>query len=209
MENFRHDPRYTKHRPWGARHTACLLPPGSSKVTPWWCSRTALVTAQSDRLVLTKNQSPCPTSCFDREQSTRSNILRPLRAFLTFLYSLHLTHSSKMEKSKTLKKKQEPLSYETKRVKPLLALIQILLPREIKPSGLRKDSLCSELSELSRFSHVQLFVTPWTPWASVHGILQARILEWVAMPSSRRSSPPRDQTQVTYISCIGKWVLYH
>ena len=32
------------------------------------------------------------------------------------------------------------------------------------------------------------------PGSSVHGILQARILEWVAMPSSRGSSPPRDQT---------------
>ena len=30
---------------------------------------------------------------------------------------------------------------------------------------------------------------------SVHGILQARILEWVAMPSSRGSSQPRDQTE--------------
>ena len=30
------------------------------------------------------------------------------------------------------------------------------------------------------------------PGFSVHGILQARILEWVAMPSSRRSSPPRE-----------------
>ena len=35
--------------------------------------------------------------------------------------------------------------------------------------------------------------------SSVHGILQARILEWVAMPSSWASSQPRDQTQV---SCI-------
>ena len=34
---------------------------------------------------------------------------------------------------------------------------------------------------------------------SVHGILQARILEWVAIPFSRGSSHPRDQTQV---SCI-------
>ena len=38
------------------------------------------------------------------------------------------------------------------------------------------------------------------PGSSVHWILQARILEWVAMPSSRRSSPPRDQTQVSYIA---------
>ena len=37
------------------------------------------------------------------------------------------------------------------------------------------------------------------PPGSVHGILQARILEQVAMPSSRGSSPPRDQT---CISCI-------
>ena len=32
------------------------------------------------------------------------------------------------------------------------------------------------------------------------GILQARILEWVAMPSSRGSSQPRDQTQVSHIA---------
>ena len=37
------------------------------------------------------------------------------------------------------------------------------------------------------------------PGSSVHGILQARILEWVAMLSSRGSSPPRDQTQVSHI----------
>ena len=30
---------------------------------------------------------------------------------------------------------------------------------------------------------------------TVHGILQARILEWVAFPFSRESSQPRDQTQ--------------
>ena len=37
------------------------------------------------------------------------------------------------------------------------------------------------------------------PGSSVHGILQARILEWVAVPFSRGSSRPRDQTQV---SCV-------
>ena len=35
---------------------------------------------------------------------------------------------------------------------------------------------------------------------TVHGILQARILEWVAFPFSRRSSQPRDQTQVFHIA---------
>ena len=35
---------------------------------------------------------------------------------------------------------------------------------------------------------------------TVHGILQARILEWVAFSYSRGSSQPRDQTQVSHIS---------
>ena len=47
------------------------------------------------------------------------------------------------------------------------------------------------------------------PGASVHGILHARIPEWVAMPSSRGSSLPRDQTCDSYVSCIGRQVLYH
>ena len=34
----------------------------------------------------------------------------------------------------------------------------------------------------------------------VHGILQVRILEWVAFPFSRGSSQPRDQTQVSHIA---------
>ena len=42
--------------------------------------------------------------------------------------------------------------------------------------------------------------------SSVHGILQARILEWFTMPSSRGSSWTRDWT---CISCIGRYVLYH
>ena len=35
---------------------------------------------------------------------------------------------------------------------------------------------------------------------AVHGILQARLLEWVAVPLSRESSQPRDQTQVSHIA---------
>ena len=38
------------------------------------------------------------------------------------------------------------------------------------------------------------------PRSSVHGILQARILEWVAMPSSRGSSQPRDQACVSHVA---------
>ena len=47
------------------------------------------------------------------------------------------------------------------------------------------------------------------PGSSLHGISQARILEWVAISSSRGSSRSRDQTSISYISCIGKWILYH
>ena len=47
------------------------------------------------------------------------------------------------------------------------------------------------------------------PGSSDHGILQARIQEWVAMPSSRASSWPRDWTHISYVSCISRWVLYH
>ena len=35
---------------------------------------------------------------------------------------------------------------------------------------------------------------------TVHEILQARILEWVAFPFSRESSKPKDQTQVSHIA---------
>ena len=47
------------------------------------------------------------------------------------------------------------------------------------------------------------------PGSSVHGILQARILEWVAMHFSRGSSQPMDRTHISYVSCIGRQLLYH
>ena len=48
------------------------------------------------------------------------------------------------------------------------------------------------------------------PGSSVHGksCLQARLLGWVAMPSSRGSSAPRHWTHVSYVSYVGRWVLY-
>ena len=52
-------------------------------------------------------------------------------------------------------------------------------------------------------SGVQLFATPWTVAHQAPlsmGLLQVKILEWVAMPSSRRSSQPRDQTQFSRIA---------
>ena len=60
-------------------------------------------------------------------------------------------------------------------------------------------------------SVAQLCLTPCDPvdyslpGSSVHGILQARILKWVAISFSRGSSWPRDQSSVSY---IGRWILY-
>ena len=71
---------------------------------------------------------------------------------------------------------------------------------------------------LSCFSCVWLCSTLWMTACHVPlsilqgkntGILQERILEWVAMSSSRGSSQPRDWTHVSYIPCIGKQILYH
>ena len=45
--------------------------------------------------------------------------------------------------------------------------------------------------------------------SSVHGILQARLLEWVAISFSRGSSWTRDRTCVSQVYCIDLWVLYH
>ena len=55
----------------------------------------------------------------------------------------------------------------------------------------------------SEAAQLFLFATPWTvahqaPLST--GILQARILEWVAISFSRGSSGPRDQTQVSHIA---------
>ena len=47
------------------------------------------------------------------------------------------------------------------------------------------------------------------PGFSVHRISQARILEWVVISFSRASYWSRDQTRVSYVSCIGRHVLYH
>ena len=69
-----------------------------------------------------------------------------------------------------------------------------------RPRTVWVNHSCPTLCDLMDFS---------LPGSSVHGIFQARILEWVAMPSSRGSSQLRDQTHVSYVSYIGRWVLYH
>ena len=73
-------------------------------------------------------------------------------------------------------------------------------------------SLCSDPSKCV---HPQLCSTLCDPMdssppgSSAHDILQARILVWVAISSSRGSSQPRDWTCISCVSCFGRWILYH
>ena len=65
---------------------------------------------------------------------------------------------------------------------------------------------------LSHFSCVRLFANPMNyslPGSSASGIVQSRILEWVAISFSKGSSRPRDQTHVSCVSCIGREILSH
>ena len=64
--------------------------------------------------------------------------------------------------------------------------------------------LCAKLLQLCTSFWDPMDCSP--PGSSVHGILQARILEWVAMPSSRGSSQPRDGTFCSRdVSCSPYW----
>ena len=76
----------------------------------------------------------------------------------------------------------------------------------LPPSSYRREAVPTENSckvKVKLLSYIRLFATPWTiyslPGSTVHGIFQARILEWVAISFSRRSSWPRDWTQVSRI----------
>ena len=94
-------------------------------------------------------------------------------------------------------------------------IIQSFSPHHHLPC--EADTLIVSISQrvclLSHFSRVRFFAIHWTVTyhSSVYGILQARVLERVTMTSSRRSSQPRDQTQV---SCTAgsllhcRWILY-
>ena len=88
------------------------------------------------------------------------------------------------------------------------------------PTWLKHHSMCRNLkgciSMLLLFSfllsRVQLFCDPMDcspPGSSVHGIFQARILEWVATSFSRGSFLPRDRNHVSWVSCSARRILHH
>ena len=89
-------------------------------------------------------------------------------------------------------------------------------PMECSPLGLCFQTLSSSGGNSSGYMRVKSLQCPTlcdpvdcsSSGSSVRGILHARILEWVATPSFRGSSWPRDQTRVSYVSCTGTCVLY-
>ena len=80
------------------------------------------------------------------------------------------------------------LSWITPTIKPLI----------LKPMSLALLSVCVLVAQSCLTLCSSTDRSP--PGSSVHGILQARILQWVAVPFFRGSSQPRDQTQVSHIA---------
>ena len=99
-------------------------------------------------------------------------------------------------------------------------------PHDLSPKLIHASA--NVASSLIRFTNISTFICPCVhakslqscltlcdpmncslPGSSVHRILQARILEWVAVPSSRGSSQTRAWTHFSRVSCIGRWVCYH
>ena len=92
---------------------------------------------------------------------------------------------------KTMGKKEKNWGYPKRRILSLSdhphCSWRVALLTVSSSMWLRSDRAGSEVKWKS-LSRVRLFVTPWT---LVHGFLQVRILEWVAVPFSRGSSQPR------------------
>ena len=70
---------------------------------------------------------------------------------------------------------------------------------------------CMHACVLIRFSHVRLFdpMNCSPPGSSVQEISKPEHWSGLSCPPPEESSPPRDGTHVSYVSCIGRWVLYH
>jgi len=79
--------------------------------------------------------------------------------------------------------------------------------------GLKKLNIpeCLSITHVCAQSHLTLCdpLDCRPPGSSVHGVFQARILQWVAISSSRGSSWPRNRTHISCVSCSSRWVLYH
>ena len=75
----------------------------------------------------------------------------------------------------------------------------------IKPSLFYNGHMCMCAKSLQSCPTLFDLMDCSLPGSSVRGIIQARILEWVVMPSSRGSSWPKSWTRISHISCIGRF----
>ena len=78
-------------------------------------------------------------------------------------------------------------------------------------TGSTESRLASNPGSVHVCSHVRLFWDPINcspPDSSVHGVFQARLLEWVTISYSRGSSWPRERNSVFCVSWNGRWILY-
>ena len=95
---------------------------------------------------------------------------------------------------------RELTSCKNRHINASLLCRHIWSTNDMRVQGSHKCHACAMLS-LSVPRHYYSL-----PGSSIHGIFQARILEWVAISYSSGSFWPRDQS---YIPCIGRWILYH
>ena len=116
--------------------------------------------------------------------------------------------------SRLQRRAQCPLSSNSHQEPPAPRSASFRLPTDYLSSNLL--SICQAIICVRMCAKsLQSCSTLWDPMeyslpsTSVHGILQARILEWVAVPSSRGSSQPMDGTCISYVSCTGRQILYH
>ena len=83
-------------------------------------------------------------------------------------------------------------------------------PINMSRKGRNLIALPGKVCVCACFSCVQLFATLWTVarQAPLSLGFSRQDLKWVAMPSSRGSSRPRDLTHISYISCTGRGVVF-
>ena len=99
---------------------------------------------------------------------------------------------------------EPPLSFLLWGKTPLFFSMSFWFPQSIHPIRLHLGSAYMPVKSLQLCPTLCDSMDCSPPCSSVHGILQARILEWVAIAFSRESSWPRDRTCVSYVSWIGR-----
>ena len=118
------------------------------------------------------------------------------------MISINVKKHQAKSKNPMIKKKEKLCKLETKR--NFCNLIQGICKNPMKSESVNCSVVSYSLSQSCLTFCDPLDHSP--PASSVHGILQARILEWVDIPFSRGSSWFRDQTCILYVD---RQILYH